>query len=147
MNLFHISENYFDNKYFNITAPLSVCNNFVTMGLEDGYIKRTCFSSSITKCITAMGRPVENNIYNVYIPEHIDVLKLVNNEQIIKNKYAIDAKITDETWLLHPTRAIHIGQIRVGEVIKEDKFTIDFINNSRYGKEFTYYKYDWSFIK
>lgn len=140
--LIHLSPGYFHEQPFISRSPCDFENNFISNELEDSYIKRTCFSNNINNCLSAFDNWIVGLNFNIYIPKNIDILSFVSNEDIIKNKYVADAKITKEYWLLNNPIAVHIGQIKITEVKRQYVITFD---NQNLKQDFLISEYNWKF--
>ena len=102
--LYTISENNLDGKTLTPRIP----ENFLTKnGYEDNKTKRVCFSTSISKCLTALSQNCTNKEFFVHVPDpskEYDIYKPTKDE-------VPDVIITDEHWILNPVNLICIGKI------------------------------------
>lgn len=112
-DIYFLSDKNFDKQTLYPRVP----NNFFTRkGYEDPSTPRICFCSSISGCLIAMARNLENSELYVH--------KAVGNPPIhvCTPKEVPDTVITHEIWTTGPTQMKCIGKIKVGRA-KDKKLT------------------------
>lgn len=130
--LYHLSELNLNDTQLLPRIP----DNFMTRNnYENNTTKRISFSTSIDGALTGISSNLDNKEF--YIHEPSDYSNLVIKQ--ITNDDVPDQTLTDEIWVLNPTRLKMIGKLKV--INSQSK-----IYKYKYG-EFTAETYRWNYIK
>jgi hypothetical protein len=141
--MYHLSQNNLDGKTLIPKIPDNIFNK---IGLEDKKIPRISFSTTISQCITAIGyNRVKDNPdkkYIVFEPEDYNKIKIISNEEIIRQNLVVDAKQSGEIWVISNVKLKRVGMI---EVLKEKGLAYK-IENPYYNKPFKFYKWKYKVL-
>ncbi|MDD2518347.1 MAG: hypothetical protein PHI05_01270 [Bacilli bacterium] len=130
--LYHLSESNLDGVELFPRIP----DNFMTRNnYENNSIKRISFSTSIDGALTGISSNLDNKEFYIHEPNDYSnlVIKQITNDDVP------DQSLTEEIWVLNPTRLKMIGKLKV--INSKSK-----IYNYKYG-EFTAETYRWNYIE
>lgn len=115
----------------NVEITPKIPNNYWTkMGVEDNKTPRICVTNTLRQSLMAISAPIENKILYVYGAV---------TDLYIKAKNVPDAKLTNEYWILAPTRFEFMFKILVTNPIEPFKYIVD-------GKQYELWSFDYKYL-